>query len=185
MIERIPNHVEQGLDRLIEQFRGLPDMEAWCSSTLEEVQLLEDAIWSFIDAFDVDRAPADLLKKIGKIVGQTWAGEELESYRLTVKARIAVNRSNGQWADLNRVARLFFETYAWQVTPPMNLILRVEAGERPGTQQALLEEAAQATTRIDIVYSSDAPADRFAFGPEGAGFQDGGLSGRASSTEAP
>lgn len=182
---QITDHIDQALQRLIEQYKDQPVLEALISSYVAEVQTLENTLWELIEGQMIDYAVGVNLDVIGRIVGQPRTSGDDEVYRNLLKVRIAINRSSGQWTDLNSVARLLLgaASIRWVNHGRMSISLRVldELAERPGDLQTYLEEAAGAGTRVDVIYSVDAVADRFAFGPEGAGFQDGGLSGRVSS----
>lgn len=185
-LTKIEDHEEQALAQLITQYRDKPDLEHWIRSYARESQELEDVLWDIIEQRTVDSATGDLLQKIGKIVGQPYRGEGDEAYRVLVKARIAINRSNGQWRDLRTVTAVLLADASrrWATSGTMSLKLRIDEqlSDRPGLEQVLIEAAAQAGVRVDLTYSVDPDTtDRFAFGSEGGGFQDSGLRGAVSS----
>jgi hypothetical protein len=104
-IEQITDHVAQGLSHLIEQYKGKPRIEAFLTSFLEQTQELEDAIFQLIDS-NLSNATGDMLRKFGKIVGQTNPGLNDNNYRVLIRARIAVNRSNGYPDELINILKL-------------------------------------------------------------------------------
>lgn len=67
-----------------------------------------------MNSLDVDTADLTRLTLLGKLVGQTPIGT-LEQFRLYVKVRVLVNRSNGSAPALIRIARILlgdiFYTY--------------------------------------------------------------------------
>jgi hypothetical protein len=99
-------HVEIGLGRLIERFKGKPNVEAFLRSYLEEIQELEDALWFVIFGRMPDYAEGDALDKLGKIVGRARDGLPDDLFRLYIKAQIRVNRSNGTPVDLIEIVQL-------------------------------------------------------------------------------
>lgn len=110
-LEKIDDHVEQGLDRLIDQYKRKPIFEAWARSYLRGVQRLEDAIWDVIFARMLDRAVGVQLATLGKIVGQPNSGDwDDETYRKFIKVRIRINRSKGNTKDVLEVLNLITAT---------------------------------------------------------------------------
>ncbi len=182
---QITGHSDQAVALLIEQYQEKPNLEKLIRAYVDELQHIEDAIWDVLQEQTVTNATGVNLDVIGRIVGEDRHGANDDDYRVRVTARIAVNRSSGQWFDLNSVASTLFSgtEYRWINHKTMSLELRLDTAlsERPGVEQATLEEATGAGTRLDVVYSVDAEADRFAFGSEGGGFSDGGLVSRVSS----
>lgn len=104
-IEKITDHVAQGLAHLIEQYKGKPRIEAFLTSFLIQTQELEDATFQLIDS-TLDNATGDMLAKFGKIVGQTNPGLNDDNYRVLIRARIAVNRSHGYPDELINILKL-------------------------------------------------------------------------------
>ncbi len=99
-----------GLDRLLEQYKGKPRMTALVSAWLDECQAVEDALWSIYYQRELqnDVAADDLLDKIGKIVGQLRGSLDDATYRAYIRARIRANRSGGTLPDIYKVFSLLF-----------------------------------------------------------------------------
>lgn len=97
-----------GLARLLQQYKGLPRMEALLRSWLDECQELEDAAWTLWINRQLQQnlATGDLLKKLGELVGQTSLGLSDDVFNLLIRARIFTNRSDGKRAKLIRIAQL-------------------------------------------------------------------------------
>ena len=104
-IQKILNHVAIGKGRFIQQYKNKPRMAAWLESYLVEVQAIEDAAFQVIDAI-IDTSTGNALSKWGKLVGQENPGLSDDDYRVIIRARIRVNRSNGKPDDLIQILDL-------------------------------------------------------------------------------
>lgn len=100
------SHVAQGLGRLIDQYRNKPRFRAFLQIYLEEVQELEDAIWSLYAARDPSTLNTSMQDLIGRIVKQARRGLDNAAYSLFLKAKIRVLKSRGTAADLIKIAKL-------------------------------------------------------------------------------
>ena len=114
MSEYVPNtaHVEQGLDRLLERFKGRPKLEALLRILLARMQHIDDVIFDLFEGFWIDNAVGSQLDALGWIVGEERLGRSDDIYRLYIRARIRINRSNGRVSDTLLVARLILEADA-------------------------------------------------------------------------
>ncbi len=179
-LKAITDHVEHGLSRLIEQFKGKPRLEAWISSYLEEVQELSTAAWDVLVSRLLDDAVGERLTILGKIVGQPRTTEDDDRFRVLVRARIAVNQSRGRWGDILHVATLLFGVIEYSLTPfyPGALVLTVEdpVAFIPNLEHRMLQQACAAGVRIDVHFHADDSDDLFRFGTgPGWGVTGGGL----------
>lgn len=110
----ITDHVEAATARLISQFRSpKPVLHGMLRSYVEQLQELEDVIWSVIWGRLLDPAPGQAagavgvqLDALGKIVGQPRLGLGDSAYVLAIKLKIRVNRSRGSNVDLLEILRL-------------------------------------------------------------------------------
>lgn len=109
-ISPVTDHVERGLGYLIEQFRGKPRLEAWVRSHLREVQALSDAAWNVLIARLIDDAVGVHLDVLGDIVGEKRNVRDDETYRLFIRARVRINRSQGRPLDLLEVLAIIAGT---------------------------------------------------------------------------
>lgn len=98
------DHAAEALARLPEQFRK-PRIQAVLSAFASPVQALEDALQALLTERAIDTAIGQQLDDIGAKVGQPRDGLDDETYRRYVRARIATDRSHGQFEDLIAVAR--------------------------------------------------------------------------------
>lgn len=110
-IERVTSHVEDGLDLFLEQFKNRPRFAGWLKSYLRQVQLLDDAIYDVIVARLIDRAVGAQLDQIGRLVGERRKDRDDPTYRIFIRARILINRSNGTTPELLAILALVTETH--------------------------------------------------------------------------
>lgn len=105
-------HVEQGLDRLLERFKGRPNLDGALRVVLERVQHIDDVAWDLYAGSLLDNAIGVQLDALGDIVGEPRLGRADDLYRIYIRARIRINRANGKPTDTLQVARLIIESYA-------------------------------------------------------------------------
>jgi hypothetical protein len=100
-------HVQQGLSRLISSYKDKPLLGALLTSYLKEVQQIENALIQLLNERLPDTATSTaVLDILGRIVGQPRSGRDNDTYRLWIKARIAVNRGSGTIPELNNILQL-------------------------------------------------------------------------------
>lgn len=136
-LERFPDHVEQGLELLLEQFKGKPRIAAWLKSYLRQCQLLEDATYDVIIKRLIDNAEGDQLDVIGRIVGEERLGRTDAIFKLFISARIRINRSKGAIQDLIDVLSIVSET-AYRLDELFPASIHIEFGAVPETDPVLL-----------------------------------------------
>lgn len=163
----ITNHIQQGLGKLIERYKRKPRFAMWCATHLWQVQKIEDSVAAFKAALDVDTCDLTRLRLFGKIVGQTEVGT-IEQFRLYVKARILVNKSDGRTPTIIRIARVLLGDVRF--TNWGGGAFEIEAldpiGIRdPDVTKELLDSARAGGVQFKLVFADDALADSFSFAP--------------------
>lgn len=121
-------HVEQGLERRLERFRGKPRFEALLRVLLARAQRFDDVLAQVYNGVWLDNAAGAQLDALGWIVGEPRLARGDTSYRVRIRARIAINRSNGKAPELLAVARLVLEPTAsvsYTPTPPASFVVEV------------------------------------------------------------
>lgn len=104
---KIEDHVQQGLDLLLSQYKDKPRIAAVLTSWLDRIQVLEDVAFDIKIARMIDNAVGAQLLVIGRIVGQANERDwDDDTYRLFIKARIRANQSNGHGDDVIDVLNL-------------------------------------------------------------------------------
>jgi hypothetical protein len=181
----ITNHVQQGLAKLIEYYKRKPVFAAWCATHLMQVQTIEDSIATFKSSLDVDTCDLTRLRLFGKIVGQVELGL-VEQFRLYVKVRILVNKSDGRSPTLIKIARILLGNIRY--TNWGQGSFEIEALDpigirNPDVSAELLNDARVGGVRSRLVFSNDALEGSFSFAPGTASIADGrGFSDYANTT---
>ena len=144
------DHVAAALDRLPQQFKGKPNIEALITALVSPANVLEDALQQMLLRFSIDNGEGVQLDNIGNIVGQPRNGLTDASYKRYLRARILTNRSDGKPGTLRKIARLILGTSDGQViTQRMNI----------ATCQMLIQglQVDAGTARALITFLSHAP----------------------------
>lgn len=96
-VTKITDHVEQGLKKTLEQWKGKPNFEGMLRSLITGVQDLEETFFELCEErLGVFDAEGEQLDKIGEIVGQERLNFDDDFYRILLLARIGANVSNGE-----------------------------------------------------------------------------------------
>jgi hypothetical protein len=160
-IERIEQHVETGLLKLVPEYWGKPRIGAVLAAHLREIQALEDTIWDIFDAQHINTADLPRLVILGKLIGQDRHGFSEEDFRTAIKARGIANRSKGRGPDLGRVlvALLGAGDFAfWWVGPAsiaVAFLLRVTDDEQVRLVEEVLPYARAAGVQINFYFQED------------------------------
>ena len=84
------------------------------------------------DQYDLDRAKAVLLDRLGKLVNESREGNDDELYRLLIRLRVLLNTTNGSINDIIKVIKFIFssETVHIQQNYPAGITI-LHDGENP------------------------------------------------------
>jgi hypothetical protein len=119
----ITNHVQQALNRLIQQYRGLPLLAGLITALVQQIQDLEDATYDMNEArqfFNGSTYPAvgAQLDGIGQLVGITRNGQNNAEFLTLIQGKIGENFSDTtQNALVTIVQTVFQATNVWVMTP--------------------------------------------------------------------
>lgn len=156
-LEHIEDHFHQALIALVPPMWGKPRISALLRSYIRQVQILETSIFEVLGAYDVNTCDATRLAVLGRIVGASNLGWDLETYRAVVRARIATNRSHGREDDIINVLRLITgSTAPITITPLVPAAISVEMGEPVSAEHMiavafLLPKARAAGIRLNFI----------------------------------
>jgi len=104
----ITDHTAAGLARLIPEYQDTPRWQAWIAATLARIQEIEAAafdVWAL--AISLTDSVGSQLDLIGEIVREDRDGRTDAVYRLALRVRVLINKSQGRIEDLIRIVRLF------------------------------------------------------------------------------
>lgn len=139
-LEHNVGHVLAALKKLAAPFWGKPRIASFVYAVVRQVQEIEDVAHDIIDAWMIDNATGPRLTSIGQFVGQenTGAWDE-DTYRLYIKARIRINRSEGTRKDVWDVTQLLgVRAKITPVYPAANRIDLLDNPEQSATIAVLL-----------------------------------------------
>lgn len=80
--------------------------QAITTSLLNRVQEAEDAFWTLLSSISIGNATGDLLRKLGKLVGEGQQGRSDGDYQAAIRLQIRVLRSRGRATDIIDVSVL-------------------------------------------------------------------------------
>jgi hypothetical protein len=152
--------VARGLARLPQQFRETEKLKALVEVLLQHFQDAEDALWGLQTLRWLDTATGAQLTELGELVGEPRAHTDDDVYRLWVKARILVNRSNGKPEELLHILALLEPDATTDINeyyPAFYLLTVLAPAADPAELAAIMREAKPAGVGTGLVYS-DLPA---------------------------
>jgi hypothetical protein len=175
----ITTHVEDAYERLLEQFKGKPNLKALLDAFHAQIQELENVFNDLYVQRVISNASGKVLDDMGTIVGQSRIGFDDTRYRSLLLAKVGENTSQGDPEKVLQVVKLLAvanmaaiqEWYPagyglyFSNTIPTNLI---------NFFYERLDRVDPAGVRLEALISFD-EADAFAFaGPAGvaSGFGD-------------
>lgn len=111
---QISTHVQDALDRLMEQYRNKPRISAILTSLVDQIQDLEDVVFEVRDGtmlFNGTTYPAigAQLDQIGEIVGQKRNGLEDAQYLLFILGKIAANYSDASLPTILKIIKIIYQ----------------------------------------------------------------------------
>jgi len=162
-------HVEEGLVLLLEQYKNKEKLEALLTAFLAPFQDLETLSFDIYNNFLLDNAVGEQLDFLGATVKEGRRERNDDVYRLYIKARIAVNRSNGRVPELLNILRIVSadsDTYWLRELPRASMILHVQ--QQTTNAQAiifddLIRQAKSAGVNLQTTWSLQTPSNRFKF----------------------
>lgn len=106
MITKKTTHVPEALARLVQQFKGQVKLEALIASFVFQVQELEDAFFTILTDTVLDASVGEQLDGWGRIVDQARNDLVDDDYRLYIKAKLLIVRSNGSIEEMLTIVNL-------------------------------------------------------------------------------
>lgn len=101
-----PDVVSNAVARLTDYRRNKPVIRALATVLARRAAAVEAVALDFYTARWLDNAEGELLNAAGEVVGEPRLGRADDLYRLWIKARIRINRSEGKIADSYHLVRL-------------------------------------------------------------------------------
>lgn len=114
---KITTHVDDAIERLPEQYRGKPKLEALLRGYAERTQTLEDVMFEVLRSGALVNAYGAILDQIGDIVDQPRGGRNDAKYKLRIVAKIGQNLSRGTAEDLIQIFKTLMQADRIHYTP--------------------------------------------------------------------
>ena len=182
--------VSEGLTRLLDQFKGSPNLLALATSYLEQVQTLEDAAWPLLAERGIDNMTGDRLDGLGEILGHSRGGRSDAVYRLALKGELAVLQSEGTAEEMIALAQLLIQmpTADYEVIEywPKGFYIRPVdhvLTQDPALIGTMLDRAISAATTMSFVYSLLSDTYTFQLSSQGAVTESSSLLGLATAVD--
>lgn len=173
-VTKITTHLQDALDRLLEQYKGKTYMEGVISTFGQQAQLYEDAAFDLIEGQEVYQAVGIQLDLLGTIVDIPRNGLSDDAYRLLILGKIGVNSSDATADKVSQVLAVIMNAALSQEQDlyPAGVGLSA-SGELPEELINLVWELVQASLgagiRLEFLSCFDED-EAFAFdGPAGTG----------------
>jgi hypothetical protein len=179
---------ERMLLRLPEQFKNKPRLEALIRALANQCQHVEQMLWDLYTRRWIDDAEDNDLDNLGDIVGEPRNGSADDLYRQYIRARIKVNRSDGQLGQLLEILKLLLVDAVIQVREHYPAALVLEPTE-PITLDAkyvndwFLQKAKAAGVRLGFVERTAAESASLIFDDDTSPFVDGATQGFSDAEE--
>ena len=104
-LSKIETHVIDGLNRLAFQYRGKSNFENLLRVFLNRFQNLENCYSDFYDRLSLTNSSGQQLDNFGKIVGQNRDGNNDETYRILLRAKVGINVSRSLPENLINIVK--------------------------------------------------------------------------------
>ncbi len=161
-ITQITDHTAAALARLPQQFKDKPKLAAFISALVDPIQDLENAMWQLLTERAISTAVGAQLNAIGLIVNQPRIGLSDDAYRRYLRARIAVNRSDGVDENLIRISRLILNdtdaTLEIDNQGPAAVVVRIGSvsitSELAEILNSFLQDAKKSGVRLIVEYGA-------------------------------
>lgn len=151
-----PDVVAEAAARLTDMFRNQPVVRALTETLAERVATEEAVDLSIYTEQWIDTADGDLLDALGSIVGEPRYGRADELYRLWVRARVRINRSEGKIADSYFLVRLIAGqevTVHYAAFPPAAYTMSVDGTDVDALElYKLLDAVRPAGVQMNLIY---------------------------------
>lgn len=177
------NHADAAVDRLAQQFRNKPKIEAFIRALCTPMARLEQAHAEVIISRLIEHASGESLRQLARFVGQPVLTDlSEEDLRRYVRARIIANRSNGTGEDILAIARLIIndETTRIRAHTVGGAVASVQLENNPTDfdistilYRDFLSQAVGIAIRLELEWWTGDEEDMFEFesfsGPTGSG----------------
>lgn len=118
IVSLIDTHVEDALDRLLQQYRGKPRYTALLRSITQGLQNVENATFRIDADRRLSNATGVQLDALGEIIGLSRNGADDRTYFFRLLAQVAQNYSDGTGPALINIVTTLFQAQACFLKDP-------------------------------------------------------------------
>ena len=168
-------HVAEAQEKLLYQFHGAANLNAFLAALVKRAQEVEDAGVGVATLTDPNACNGAQLDLLGRVVGQLREGRDDETYRIWLQARMLLNRMSSTADEILTLLRLVVDpsrTIGFRPEYPAAFTVTVSNGVLPlGPSLArLLNEARAAGVLASFEWYETLPVFSFLGAAEGSGF---------------
>lgn len=180
------NHVSEALALMLEEYKESPDLRALLTSYIEQVQELEEVSYDIYEKRLLDDAAKAQIDDLGELVRQERTSNDDEIYRAFIKARIAINRSNGRTEEIINILRLVsLSTDIYHVRDTGNASIVVETFTPQTSAWAdliltLVKDAKAGGVKVQVIWSARPEAMKFQFSSQSGTIESSSTQGYAN-----
>lgn len=189
-VVELKDQVQEGLDKLITQWKDKPVVVGLLTSYLENIQQVENTFFQLLEERSLETAQGVHLDSIGLLVGELREARLDDGYRKAIKLRIAINKSDGTEPVIRELIKQLTNSETVTITDefPAAISIKLEGALVDVSSEDILEIsnvlATTITARLEFGKFIDPP---FVFEDDdsGEGFADastGGLFGLITDT---
>ena len=152
-----PNIVGDAVARLTDLYRDKPVTRALAEVLAERFAHEDEVELELYERQWLDSATGELLDACGEVVGEPRSGRSDDLFRVWIRARIRINRTQGKISDSYRLVRLIAgggATVRYEPTPPAAYLMHVEGTDvDPIELYKLLDAVRPAGVQMNLVYT--------------------------------
>lgn len=151
------DQVNQGLDRLLEQFKNKPNIKGQLTTYLSQNNDIEATTLDIIKSRSIDTSVGIQLDQIGALVGQPRNGLTDVNYRTQIKFKIAVNNSNGTPEEI--INMLYDVTGSTEVRYfehyPASYMISYNGSNTPNDMLSYIQAASPVCVNLGIMHDQN------------------------------
>lgn len=182
-ITQITTYEDDAVERVLAQFKDSTVFQALIRSYVAQVQIAENQLFPLIAARSFDAATGHRLDGLGQIVGEPRNGKSDDTYRIFLRARMAVNLSQGTIGDLFKVLQalennaneniVYNEIYP--AAAEIRLLDEIQVGSKALLYNRFLQETRPAAVRLIYIWYPQSPDESFTFSSTSSSETDSSL----------
>lgn len=116
---------KDGLELLLYQFGDKPNINAFLSTFLADLEQLNNDTFDLVNGFNIDNATGIYLDYVGNLVGEYRNEESDEPYRRRIRIKILINNSKGTPNEILEILSVITETQnvrLWEHYPVFSML---------------------------------------------------------------